>query len=325
MSSVKFSIDENLRQTLAAITAPNEAPNIVVPTRFYDGSFKYAFEPELKETEIPPNGVLAAIDSLSNAAMRLAAPAPEQEDTYSTIRKELLEWTAAAKTRLEVYQNIKASEGAAELKAIHDQAHSKGRPETADIVQAFLAAITGPMNAAAAPPVLERVIEEIKKHLPVFIYFENYGVLDSAIYLPRLIEDLQRTPTDPNVRTIDAMFKHVQLTAAEITELGRSQLQEKRIKGEEQTPEMIRQDQEKMELRSIKLNSASNDITTRFSAWWKQRRHTIRYHADGDFFRIWVADDRRPGIEIELESRSHGFHWFFFVLSCLSCRVRRDA
>jgi hypothetical protein len=311
VSSVKFNIEDDLRQTLAAITAPNEAPNIVVPTKFYDGSFKYVFEPELKETEIPPDAVLAAIDSFSNAAMRLAAPAPEQEDTYSTIRKDLLEWTATAKTRIEVYRNIKAPEGAAELKAIHDEARSNGRPETADVVQAFLAAIGEPMNAAAEPPVLGRVIEEIKKHLPVFIYFENYGVLDSAIYLPRLIEDLQRTPTEPNVRTIDAMFKHVQLTAAEIAELGRSQLQEKRIKGEEQTPEMIRLDQEKMELRSIKLNSASNDITTRFSAWWKQRRHTIRYHADGDFFRIWVADDRRPGIEIELESRSHGFQWFF--------------
>jgi energy-coupling factor transporter ATP-binding protein EcfA2 len=311
VSSVKFSIDDDLRQTLAAITAPNEAPNVVVPTKFYDGSFKYAFEPELKEAEIPPDAVLAAIDSFSNAAMRLAAPAPEHEATYSTIRKDLLEWTATAKTRIEVYQNLKTQEGAAELKAIHDEARSKGQPETADVVQAFLVAITGPMNAAAATPVLGRVIEEIKKNLPVFIYFENYGVLDSAIYLPRLIEDLQRTPTEPKVRTIDAMFKHVQLTAAEVAELGRSQLQEKRIKGEEQTPEMIRQDQEKVELRSIKLNSASNDITARFTAWWKQRRHTIRYHADGDFFRIWVADDRRPGIEIELESRSHGFQWFF--------------
>jgi hypothetical protein len=84
----------------------NEAPNVVVPTKFYDGSFKYALEPELKEPEIPPDAVLAAIDSFSNAAMRLAAPAPEQEDTYATIRKDLLEWTATAKTRIEVYQNI---------------------------------------------------------------------------------------------------------------------------------------------------------------------------------------------------------------------------
>jgi hypothetical protein len=38
----------------------------------------------------------------------------------------------------------------------------------------------------------------------------------------------------------------------------------------------------------------SDDITKKFSTWWKQRRHTIRYHADGNFFRILVADDRHP-------------------------------
>ena len=71
----------------------------------------------------------------------------------------------------------------------------------------------------------------IQKHLPIFIYFENYGVLDSAIYLPRLLEDLSRTPNDAKVRTIDAMFKHVQLTAAEISGLGRSQLSGKAHQG----------------------------------------------------------------------------------------------
>jgi len=59
------------------------------------------------------------------------------------------------------------------------------------------------------------------------------------------------------------------------------------------------------------MNSASLDITTRFNEWYGQRRHDIRYHADGDYFRIWVADDRRPGVEIELEGRSKGFQWFF--------------
>jgi energy-coupling factor transporter ATP-binding protein EcfA2 len=311
VSSVKFSFDEELRKILAAITAPNDAPEFVVPTRFYNGTIKYALEPELKETEIPPGAVLAAIDSLSDAAMRLAPPAPEQEESYDAIRKDLLAWTTTAKERVAEHKNLKSPVGAALLAAIHEEAKGKGRPETANAVQAFLAAIDEPKNAAAAPPVLERVIEEVKKHLPVFIYFDNYGVLDSAIYLPRLIEDLALNPTDPKVRTIDAMFKHVQLTAKEISELGHSQARETRIKGAPQTPEMIREDQERMELRSIKLNSASNDITARFSAWWKQRRHTIRYHADGDFFRIWVADDRRPGIEIELESRSGGFQWFF--------------
>jgi hypothetical protein len=65
------------------------------------------------------------------------------------------------------------------------------------------------------------------------------------------------------------------------------------------------------ELRAIRLNSASIDITEKFSRWYHQRRHKIRYQADGDYFRIWVSDDKRPDVEIELESRSRGFQWFF--------------
>ncbi|MGE3779908.1 MAG: ATP-dependent endonuclease [Pirellulaceae bacterium] len=52
-------------------------------------------------------------------------------------------------------------------------------------------------------------------------------------------------------------------------------------------------------------------MTSRFADWWKQRRHKIRYDADGDFFRIWISDDRRPNVDIELEGRSRGFQWFF--------------
>src|SRR5690348_12412935 len=35
VSSVKFTIAEELRRTLAAITAPNDPPTIVTPTRYY--------------------------------------------------------------------------------------------------------------------------------------------------------------------------------------------------------------------------------------------------------------------------------------------------
>ena len=88
--------------------------------------------------------------------------------------------------------------------------------------------------------------------------------LDSAVYLPRFLEDQAQTPTDPRVRTIDAMFKHVSLTAWEIAELGRSSITQAQKDGAAITPEMIAQDQERMELRRIKLNSASNDITKLF-------------------------------------------------------------
>ena len=61
----------------------------------------------------------------------------------------------------------------------------------------------------------------------------------------------------------------------------------------------------------MKLSSASLDISKKFSQWFGQRRHKVRYQADGPYFRIWVSDDRRPDVDIELESRSKGFQWFF--------------
>jgi hypothetical protein len=107
------------------------------------------------------------------------------------------------------------------------------------------------------------------------------------------------------------MFRHVGLDPKEIAELGSEEAQNQRRQGQQATAEVIANDQRRKEERAIRLNSASLDISSRFSAWWSQRRHKIRYHADGDYFRIWIADDRRPDVEIELEARSKGFQWFF--------------
>ena len=107
------------------------------------------------------------------------------------------------------------------------------------------------------------------------------------------------------------MFKHVRLEASEIADLGREEAQEARMQGQPVTSEIIQRDQERKELRSVKLNSAELDISRKFNEWFGQRRHKIRYQADGDYFRIWVSDDRRTDVDIELESRSKGFQWFF--------------
>ena len=159
--------------------------------------------------------------------------------------------------------------------------------------------------------VLEQLNEAIEDELPVFIYFEDYGILDSAVYLPRFLEDLSTDPEDPRIRTIDAMFKHVQLTAAEVADLGQEKTAAAQSAGQTVTEDTIQSDQERKELRSVKLNSASLDISNKFSQWFGQRQHKIKYQADGQYFRIWVSDDRRPDVDIELESRSKGFQWFF--------------
>lgn len=50
-------------------------------------------------------------------------------------------------------------------------------------------------------------------------------------------------------------------------------------------------------------------MSSQFRSWWKQGEYRFRFEADGDHFRIWVSDDKRPE-EIELEGRSTGLQWF---------------
>ncbi len=90
------------------------------------------------------------------------------------------------------------------------------------------------------------------------------------------------------------MFKYVNLPAKEIADLGREETTEAVAAGTAPETEMIARDQARKEKRAIFLNSASLDITKRFSAWWQQRRHAIEYQADGPYFRIWISDDRDP-------------------------------
>jgi len=309
--SCRFAIGEELRAALAELTAPEEAPHQVTATRYYDRSLKLAFDPPLTEDALSPRQILEPLQALCDAAMSLAAPAADQEEAYAAIRRDLLEWIAATKAALAGIDSLRSPAGMALLARIGDEAMAKGRPETKGPIQAFLAAIAGPLQMMSRPPLAERLRREIEARLPVFIYFDNAGVLDSAVYLPGLLADLERKPDDMAVRTINAMFKHAGLTAREIADLGHSQARAQHIAGEAATPEAIQKDQDRAMLRSIKLGSASADITRKFGACWKQQRHVIRYHADGDFFRIWVADDRRPVVEIELERRSEGFRWFF--------------
>ena len=104
--------------------------------------------------------------------------------------------------------------------------------------------------------------------------------------MPRFLDELSRNPTDARVRTIRAMFKHVGLDPKEISALGDEKARKAHECGKQPTEEMIANDQRRKEERAIQLSSASNDISNRFSSWWSQRRHKIRYHADGDYFRI---------------------------------------
>lgn len=168
------------------------------------------------------------------------------------------------------------------------------------------------------------VRQKILSKIPKFVYYSDYGNLDSEIYLPRVIEDFKRTDLTvaarAKVRTLRVLFKFVNLSPEEIYELGNDRRivvktldYNQRVVStieEDLTEEEINAWADKKRERGILLRSAASQLTLSFKKWWLQGDYIFGFEADGNHFRINVSDKLRPEA-IELEGRSRGLQWFF--------------
>ncbi|HVU55376.1 MAG TPA: AAA family ATPase [Puia sp.] len=164
----------------------------------------------------------------------------------------------------------------------------------------------------------------ILAHIPKFVYYSDYGNLDSEIYLPRVIEDLDRQDLTEvaraKARTLDVLFKYVKLSPQEIYQLGNDRKiivkkldhvgREVSSTEEDLTAEEIIDWAQKKKERGVLLRSAASELTKSFKQWWQQGDYIFSFEADGSHFRINVSDELRPE-SIELEGRSRGLQWFF--------------
>ena len=158
-------------------------------------------------------------------------------------------------------------------------------------------------------------------NLPSFVYYANYGNLDSEIYLPKVIKDFKSTKEhsekfNAKIRTLKVLFDYVNLSPDEIMEMGQYSYRIKEYGTiTELTDEQIKTGQEKTKEREVLLNSASTKLTKDFKEWWKQGDYIFDLRADGEYFRIWVSDEKRPA-RIPLEDRSTVLQWFlsFFMV-----------
>jgi predicted ATP-dependent endonuclease of OLD family len=174
--------------------------------------------------------------------------------------------------------------------------------------------------------VTAEIQEQILKAIPKFVYYSDYGNLDSEIYLPHVIANFKRTDLGERerlkVRSLKVLFEFVQLSPDDILRLGKEKketqvkvyqhdpntiIERKKI---EPTQAEIEKESEQKKEREILLQSASTKLTGAFKEWWKQGNYRFRFQADGNHFRIWVSDELRPE-EVELEGRSKGLQWFF--------------
>jgi predicted ATP-dependent endonuclease of OLD family len=182
------------------------------------------------------------------------------------------------------------------------------------------------IDAFDAKPITttKEIRQKVLKKIPKFVFYSDYGNLDSEIFLPRVIEDLERDELSESarakVRTLEVLFKYVGLSPQEIYELGNDRkivvktldYNNRVVSTEEEdlSDEEVKEWSEKKKERGVLLRSAATELSTSFKKWWLQGDYIFDFQADGNHFRINVSDKLRPE-QIELEGRSRGLQWFF--------------
>lgn len=287
----------------------NGAVDVVNVSRYYDGTYRVRFPNDKRvnaiSSETLREKLIEFATSIENAKA-LKQEADLREQLPSSIRKIADDVDQNATISIPQLQSV--IESLTALSPVEPAKTSAIVPLLAQL----LTELSDEMVALRAPDPGD--VEEIKTlvlgELPKFVYYSNYGNLDSEIYLPHVVENLGRTDLGTKeaakTRTLRVLFEFVRLKAQEILELGQDF---RDPNGRRPTDEELATIAEAKKTRSILLQSAGVTLTTRFRDWWKQGDYQFRFEADGNHFRIWVKDDRRP-TEVELENRSTGLQWF---------------
>jgi predicted ATP-dependent endonuclease of OLD family len=280
-------------------------------TRCFDGNYRVEFPEHEQRRSISKQWLAEKIEACARSiegGQALKQEADLQAQLSNGLRQAAAELPDEEAMEKEA---IAAAKGAVEALIPEDPAKTSAIVPLVKKLSDEIGAELG-IVSALEPGEREGVIEAVIAAIPSFVYYSNYGNLGSEIYLPHVVENLKREDLGAKeatkARTLRVLFSFVKLEAEEILNLGRDF---KDINGQNREPDddEIAEIAKEKRTRSILLQSASANLTTKFRDWWKQGDHQFRFEADGNHFRIWVKDDRRP-TEVELENRSTGLQWF---------------
>lgn len=300
-----------------------EIAETVRVTRFFDGAYHIEFPKHQQTTTVTRAWLADKLTGTADAVGTAQALKKEAE-----VQTQLVQGLRAAADVLPDAENLAAAQLRAAITAV--DALIPAEPAETSIIVPMVRQLSSELgeqlHVLTTPPPgeVEGVTDAVVNAIPPFVYYSNYGNLDSEIYLPHVVANLARQDLGAKeaakARTLRVLFSFVTLEAREILELGRD-FKEVNGQNREPTTDEIAVIAEQKRTRSILLQSAGATLTTRFRDWWKQGDYRFRFEADGNHFRIWVADDRRP-TEVELENRSTGLQWFlsFYLVFLVESR-----
>ena len=294
VASVEFELSDDEKKELEKIHPTLNNINKICCTRYYSWKLDLIFEPEMNFSDTSNGVFLNKLRDILNQLQNIQAPSGN-EDNLNNIKTTLIQ---KLKQVQEAINNQLPDQQVDQqyIVEIIDAFSVYNEPWQQEIFQS----INTELQEFRQPFIkTNKANEWVENNIPKFIYFDRYDVIDSAVHIINLAQQIQENPSAPRVRATKCLFEHVGLEIDEIQKLDPNKPGE--------SEENLRKFADE---RAIIMSSASSTMTDKFSDWWEQRRHRFRYQIDGPFFRVWVSDDLDSS-EIELDQRSLGLQYFF--------------
>lgn len=298
VSSAEFILNEVERNELKKIAEELKKIDRIIVTRHYSGKMDIKLIPELILPIITIGEFKDILNKILTGIQDLTAP-NGKGDELGQIKTDL---TSFFENKISLYSKADKDKQTAEgqvTEIINKLASLSNETWQKKLLEKYIKDLRKFNTNIKLVTNIDRGYRWIETNIPKFIYFNNYDVIQSAINVPLFLQEMTQNPSATKIRTTKCLFKHVGIDIEEIQRLNPSR------------PNLGAEDSIRMtDERHVKMSSASEEMTRRFSDWWEQRRHRFRYDVDGPSFRIWVSDDLDPS-DIELDQRSEGLQYFF--------------
>lgn len=296
--------DDELLKNLIKITGRRkEELSDIHLKRFYSGKYSYNFPYEETITELTSKEFITYIEEKTNAISKISTESKVEKHYKAIVESILNGYIDELQQKDKIDKNLlQEFISNTENTGAKPGAKSEIQPIVNDVLKYF----REQMELLSRPRIwCDEVWKQVFSLMPNFVYYSNYGNLDTEIYLPHVIDNLERNDITgvaaAKVRTLKVLFDFIGLNPKEILELGED--------GVNLSQDEIEKFNKKKEERTVLLNSASSKLTKEFKQWWKQGNYVFDLRADGKFFKIWVSDEKRPE-KVVLEARSTGLQWF---------------
>ncbi len=255
------------------------APSTVTFTRSYKADRPSGgFTPALQEKVLPRETILAAIKTFGKEAARFTPDLPD--DDAAALRATLGALADSLRERANAGpDDLHCDDGCTTLRELRSQITQVMTAAAKPSLEEVLSAVEEALDVAEEEFLAPRVLAALWQLVPVFIYFENYSIVTSAVYLPSHVENLPQNIPGSEVRTINTLFRHVGLSAKDLLDLGveTAQNQHPNQRNEPAFQATVKAEEDRKHLRAIKVSSASQDMTQRFAEWFTVRDYRFRF------------------------------------------------